>query len=346
MIRNRPQMHRAMPHYEGLPPLPYNIKLEAIPELVKLSLFPLRHIEPMTTEILPFIEEYIENDPTVDELDFYRGQNSDFQLVFVVINTIFDCTIEGVSHLLPYSLSLLPASKRNQVQISKTDSVAAMRGLPLFAAGAAYLGLDPFSGEWSFFSRIDLITDLGAERAFTDELGIVYDYFFLRCGIDPATVLQAALGMPENRIKQYAKHRSKLLYSPFRTLDSRQVWGVENALELFVYQEFHRQSLPIPVPQALIFEDGSWQPGLYHAWEFFSDSEDSTLVSEVDFYFPEQKLAVFCDGATHSRKKIKERDRRIDAMLNSLGINSVRITSKEILRNIESAVARVRAAFA
>jgi hypothetical protein len=119
--------------------------------------------------------------------------------------------------------------------------------------GAAYLGLDPFSGDWSFFSEIGLIAEMGAQSAMTDEMGLVYDYFFLRMDVHHENIVQPALDMPDKRLKRYLRHRAKLLYTPFNKVDARQIWGVENALELFVLQEIvSRGTLP-RVPQAMIF---------------------------------------------------------------------------------------------
>jgi hypothetical protein len=316
--------------------------MAAIPELIKLSLFPLRHVEPMTIDALEFTGEYLEDNPTDEEISYYTKIGAEFQLVFVVINSIFAGVRDGVSHLLPFSLSLVPASKRGNVEVSKAGFVAAMRGITMFEEGAAYLGLDPFSGEWALFSQAGLIAEMGATHALTDELGLVYDYFFLRVGLDSSSITQPAVGIPESRLRQYLRHRSKLLYTPFEKVAARRIWGVENALELFVYQEFQRQEMPCPVPQALLFDDGTWQPALYHAWEAFDDAPDAGLISEADFLFPDRRIAVFCDGATHNRARIRERDRRIDAALGDLGFRSIRLSSKRILANVEEAVGEVR----
>jgi hypothetical protein len=338
MIRNRPESHRALVHYSGLPPAPYQIDAGFIPELIKLSLFPLRHLEPMTTDALSFVDFMVDDDPTDAELSYYDARGERFQLVFVVINSLFLDNNQGVARLLPYSLSLIPASKRGNVEISATPVVAAMRGSTMLDRGAAYLGLDPFSGDWSFFSEIGLIAEMSAQSAMTDEMGLVYDYFFLRMDVHHENIVQPALDMPDKRLKRYLRHRAKLLYTPFNKVDARQIWGLENALELFVLQEIvSRGALP-PVPQAMIFTDGSWQPALYHAWEAFGDDATADLISEVDFFFLDKKLALFCDGATHGRLKIRERDRRRDSAPATLGIQSIRIKSHDILKDIAVAV--------
>lgn len=333
-----------MPHYQGLPPAPYRLAMEAVPELIKLSLLILRDVEPLANDALDYVDEYVEDKPTPAELQYYQNKYSKFQIVFVVVSSIFSKRKEGVSELLPYAISLVPASKRGEVENITAQSMSNLCGNPMFETGVAYMGLDPFSGQWSFFSHTGLIAEMGAKQAFTDEMGLVYDQFFLRTDCDPKQILQTVtVDLAERRLKQYLKHRSKLLYTPFEALSARQIWGVDNALELFVYQEFHRQGCPRTIPQALIYTDGTWHPALYHAWGTFGDDEDVDLISEVDFFFPDQKIAVFCDGATHSRAKIKARDKRIDAALAELGIISLRLTSKRILTDVEEAVACVKA---
>ncbi len=320
--------------------------MDSIPELIKLSLVILRDVEPLVTDALPYTDEYVDDTPTSKELKYYESIGSKFQIIFLVINSIYYDSVDGISNLLPFSMSLIPASKRGEVETSNARFVASMAGNKFFDDGAAYMGLDPFAGEWSFFSQAGLIADLGAKRAMTDELGLVYDHFFLRLGVDSQDILQAVtVDLPKRRLKQYLKHRSKLLYTPFTKLRARQIWGVQNALELFVYSEIHRQGLPIPIPQALLYSDGSWHPGLYNAWQYFGEKDDPDFISETDFFFPDQRIAVFCDGATHNRLRIKERDSRIDAALSETGITSIRISSKKILADVEGAVNEIKAHF-
>lgn len=179
---------------------------------------------------------------------------------------------------------------------------------------------------------------MGAKTAFTDELGLVHDYFFLRTDVERDEIIQPAIEMPQQRLRNYLRHRSKLLYTPFSEFKSRIVWGVENALELFVVQELVRKHLPSPVCQTLMFDDGSWYPSLYHSWQAFSEDTESGFLSEVDFFFPEQRFALFCDGATHHRRRIKDRDAEIDRKLAGLGIRSVRLDSKDILQDVGRAM--------
>lgn len=309
-----------------------------IPTPIRETLFTLRRIEPVTSTTAELHDTYIGDQPSPAEADFYKANRSEFQLVFVVINSIFAGLDEEGASLLPYAVSLIPASKRGEVDLCDADYALSMCDAKLIKKGSAYLGLDPFKGDWSFYSEIGLISEMGAKSAFTDELGLVHDYFFLRTDVERHAIIQPAIEMPPRRLRNYLRHRGKLLYTPFSQLKSRMVWGVENALELFIVQELRRKQLPSPICQALMFDDGSWYPSLYHSWQAFSDDTESGFLSEVDFFFPEQRIALFCDGATHHRRRIRDRDAEIDRKLAGLGIKSVRLDSKDILQDVSGAV--------
>jgi hypothetical protein len=59
-------------------------------------------------------------------------------------------------------------------------------------------------------------------------------------------------------------------------------------------------------------------------------------------YFPEERLAVFCDGSHHARSRQKAKDAAINAKLEAVGIRAVRISGAEIKFELPKAVARVK----
>ncbi len=301
-------------------------------------LLTLRHVEPLSTDLLNKIDPSIDDFPHEDEQQFYRLNNSQFQLVFVVVNSIYGGDCGDYRQLYPYSISLVPATKRQTPQEAGYELVESYGKSGVLNEEWAYQSLDPFTGEWGIFSTLDVISAAGQDSAHTDEIGLIHDYFFLRKDVDLDYVAQPSTGFEGDRERRYLKHRAKLLYKPFSKTDARQVWGVENGLELFLLHEIVRVGLPWPVIQAHIYDDGAAFPSLYHAWAERETMDDEHFVTEVDFYFPEQNVALFCDGATHSRKKVRERDERINARLRELGIVVVRIPSKAILRDVKAAV--------
>lgn len=340
MIRNRPDSHFELKYYRGLPEPPYQIDLEKIPDLVRAMLFPLRHVEPVTAASLSIMPEFIGDFPNDEEFDYYASVGSKFQLVFIVINSIFADDLGESRLLYPFSISLIPASKRGIVEESSPEFVSRMKSNSLLSKDTAYMNLDPFVGEWGFWSEISIIAGMGKSNAYTDEMGLVYDYYYLRNDADLAEVVQPAVGVEGDKLKKYLRHRAKLLYKPFTHLESRQIWGVENGLELFLLHEFVRRKLPFPTIQARVYTDGVY-PTLYHAWAEWDDSQSETFISEVDFLFEEQKVVVFCDGARHRKRRIIERDKHIDERLKSAGFKVVRITSEQILNDVQLAAKMV-----
>jgi very-short-patch-repair endonuclease len=55
-------------------------------------------------------------------------------------------------------------------------------------------------------------------------------------------------------------------------------------------------------------------------------------------YFPDHKLAVFCDSMRHHRgRKAKAKDAAIDEKLAKIGLSSVRIPGKLIVEELKAA---------
>ena len=62
----------------------------------------------------------------------------------------------------------------------------------------------------------------------------------------------------------------------------------------------------------------------------------------LDFYCPEKKLAVEVDGATHDNPKNYDYDLKRTNFLNSKGIKILRFLNKEIMNNLEGALAEIK----
>lgn len=338
MIKNRPARHETLDHYIGLPEPPYKVDIDKIPDLIKLMVLTLRHVEPLSTDLLKDIDPVIDDFPHADEKAFYERHNAQFQLVFLVVNSIFGKDEGDFRTLYPYSLSLVPATKRDKVDESGYALVEAFGDGGVLNKEWAYLRLDPFNGDWGMFSTLDVVVPMGKSNGHTDELGLIHDYFFLRKDVDLKSIAQPTIGLEEARQKRFLRHRAKLLYTPFRGTDARQVWGVENGLEMFVLQEMMHRNFPWPTIQAQIYDDGSIYPSLYHAWSDREIMSDENFIAEVDFCFQEQKVVVFCDGAMHQRSRVKDRDAKINDRLRALGFEVVRIPSRDILRDVRSAI--------
>ena len=173
-------------------------------------------------------------------------------------------------------------------------------------------------------------------EGFLDEIGVVVDAFYLATEYDPTEVLAPDIGLPEAARERYAKHRQNLMFKPFRKIEARRVWGVGSPIEMFLLQELARRELH-PQVQMLIMDDGSTFPSLYHLWADLEFRYSPGLISEVDMFFPDERVAVFCDGGNFHRGKKAKKDEAINAKLEELGIAVVRLKGSFIVRDLGKA---------
>ncbi|HEX8905839.1 MAG TPA: endonuclease domain-containing protein, partial [Longimicrobiaceae bacterium] len=64
----------------------------------------------------------------------------------------------------------------------------------------------------------------------------------------------------------------------------------------------------------------------------------------VDFYCPEERLVVEVDGKIHEHQQREDADRQ--EALESLGLRFVRVTHEEVIHDLQSAIRKIRQAFA
>jgi|GEM_PF-145634 len=62
----------------------------------------------------------------------------------------------------------------------------------------------------------------------------------------------------------------------------------------------------------------------------------------MDFYCPEEKLAVELDGAPHFTEEGKQADQERDAVLDSYGIQVLRFENKEVMENMHGVLGRIK----
>ncbi|MFA5292109.1 MAG: DUF559 domain-containing protein [Phycisphaerae bacterium] len=70
--------------------------------------------------------------------------------------------------------------------------------------------------------------------------------------------------------------------------------------------------------------------------------KDKTLLTEADFYFPDCRLAIFCDSTKHHRSpKAKQKDNIITDKLKNLGFKTLRIPGSMIVNDFDAALSLV-----
>lgn len=335
MIRDRPATLEGRPEYQALPTMPFVLSWDWVPELVNASLMPLGGIQPITGKIAELAGGIIYDDPSEAEVDYFRSIDAKFQPIVLVMSLATLSGPEDALEGVPYAISAIPMSKRGIVTTVNIDTVKAHRGGDAFAvADWCYSGFDPFVGEWSAFSTAGTILDMMGGKGYIDELGAVVGMYYLRTKFEREDVMEVDRFLPDEKSrKRFLRNRIKTLYQPFKRVEARRIWGAQTPIELFLYQELLFRGLR-PQLQQLVFPDGRTYPSLYDSYSDVETRHELQLLTEIDIFFPKERLAVFCDGSQHGRGKQLERDAKIDEKLSELGISSVRASGKSIVENL------------
>ncbi|WP_312809270.1 endonuclease domain-containing protein [Agrobacterium cavarae] len=338
MIEDRPAALKNRVEYFTLPTKPFFLSWNWVPELVKASLVPLGGIQPITGKMAELAGCVIYDDPSEEEVRYFRSIEAKFQPVLLVMSL---ATISGSEDALvgvPYAISAIPMSKRGVVTTVDIDSVKANQGGAAFAkADWCYFGFDPFVGQWSAFSKAETILDMKGGKGYVDELGVVVGMYYLRTEYDRDDVSEVDRFLPDEKSrKRFLRNRIKTVYQPFKRVEARRIWGVQTPIELFLYQELLFRGFK-PQLQQLVFPDGRTYPSLYDSYADVETRHELHLLTEIDLYFPDQRLAVFCDGRHHGKGKQIERDAKIDKQLAEFGISTVRVSGKLIIQDLAAA---------
>jgi hypothetical protein len=325
MIERRPERVSDFAGNALVPKEPFPLDWGTVPDLVRQSLEPLTGIRP------PLSGEQ-------DGLLLSKNKNGKFQIINLVAT--MGWWSNGNDRILakPVTISLVPASKRGVVTTVDADVVQALRGAPVEAGREeVYADFDPFKGCWSLFAIGGNFISHKAGSGFIDEIGLVIQRYFLRMSFDSGSVSEGRLTMPsEVSTTAYIRNRIRVLYTPFKAVGVRRLWGLETPIELFLAQElFHRGFSPSF--QYIVFQDGNAYPSLYDAYADVEFRFGSNVVTEIDIFFPQERLAVFCDGSHHGRSAQIKKDAQIIKVLADMGIKSVRVPSHLIRTDLKAA---------
>lgn len=345
MIQNRPENLLALPFYRAGEHASLGVDWASVPDLLKLDIAALSGIQPITGELMKAAGGIMHDSPSEAEIERHIANGSRFQMVQIVASLFNARPHQGGLIARPYALSLVPAMKRGLVQETSIDFI---RRLDLNAnplQGMAYLGFDPFTLDRGIWGPLPLFAERGALRtAFIDEVGVVSDGYFLMRPFEPADVLIMGTGIKNaDAAARYAKHRLRTYYKWFENPRPRRIWGLESPVELFLAQAMAARGMH-PELQALILDDGSIYPSLYHLITDDAFKANPAVVTTADFFFPEARLAVFYDSNNHHRRKMtQEKDERITQRLTALGIDVLRIRARDLAKGLDNIVDAVAA---
>lgn len=346
LIERRPEFLLDDNAYRTLPKAPLAVDWSHVPELIRIAMLDLGGVQPPTLAMAKAAGDMMRDKPSEGEIALFRERGTMFQLVSVVLSCVAANEADGHLRVRPFAVTLIPGSKRNEVDERPIDAIAPLDVSKWLAADPLYTGYDPFSGEWSMYGNMPGYLD-GKREGFLDEIGLVVDQYFLATEVpEDDEILVMDLRMPTEQMRlRYERHRKKLLFTPFKKVETRRVWGAETPIELFLLQALAGENL-FPQCQMLIMDDGSVFPSWYHLWQDIEFRHSAGLVTEADMFFPDERVAIFCDGGFHSRGKQKAKDAAINEKLASLGIRAVRIPGNQINTDLQAAVEQVRTALA
>lgn len=328
-ILNRPKELYELPFYKGLPANPITIDWScgSMDEFLKLDILSLDGAQPPEKEHWRANKGVLYTDITKESFEIYSKRKAKFQLVSIVVNAYSFRDVEGVIHAKPYNISLFPFSKREKVQYISIDYLKTISMSEINSRSSIYIGFNPFKKAYGVFSPGGLMTGMNIE---SDMIGFVDNTFAVVSPFDHNSV--TAPFIQDSKIaNDFNKYRNRIYFKEFKTLKPRKIWGCDSPIELFLLQAMDYLGLS-PMIQTMIGEDGYIASNYHTLWNDKKLRREFKIISEADFYFPGEKLAVFCDSKEfHSSDKAKEKDSLIDKRLDSIGIKSLRIYGKDIV---------------
>lgn len=351
-IENRPKELWDLPNYGCLPDRGFKIDLAgAVGEFLAHDIFDLDGTQPIESKIMGLSKEFhsglpvIRVNPSNDAIEFYKARGDQFQIVNVVVCCYGFEEIDGQLFGLPYHVSLRPAQKRGKPASVSAEWIKHMDLERVLDGSPHYMGFNPFTDAFGLYATgpVHLNKDLCS-----DVVGFVYNIYFLASNYDKNYVndpgmCTSLLGNNKAALADYRKYRFSRYFKLFTDLKPVKIWGCDSPIELFLLQAMNSLSLK-PKIQMNIFKDGTTFPSLQSMWENGKRSKAlSKMISEADFYFEEQKVAIFCDSvAHHSSDEAIAKDKAIDEKLEEIGIRSLRISGPDIVASPLNCAIRIR----
>jgi len=329
-ILNRPSELYQLRHYGELPEVDVEIGIApSIGQLLALDLFTLDGVQPIEKRHALANDGLLYTNPSSQSIELFREENIQFQIVFVVVNCYRFEETDGGLIGKPYNVSLQPASKRGLVETVSVDWLARADLKLLGEANRIYKGFNPFAGAYGMF----MMGFSDYSHIESDMIGFVHGMYVLAVPFKHEEVLSPAFGplTDHSQVRRdYQKYRKKRYFEPFRKVKPRRVWGCDSPIELFLLQALGELGME-PEVQTIICDDGFTTPHLFGLWENQKSRRRVNVITEADFFFPEQRLAVFCDSrAHHSSPEAKQKDAAIDDALREIGIRSLRVFGPDI----------------
>jgi len=330
-IKNRPKELFEIPYYGELPALPVRVDMSGtIGKFLEFDLFDLDGVQPLELRHMIVNDHLVCVNPSAKSIEIYKNEKVTFQLIFVVVNAYGFKEVEGVLVGKPYNISLQPASKRGELSVVTPEWIEHIDLEQQNNAPRIYRGFNPFVGAYG----LHMMGHTDYTGIESDMIGFVVGTYALAMPFKHNEVLTPSVPDPLRKHKQvrqdYEKYRKNWYFKPFSKVKPKRIWGCDSPIELFLLQAMDSIGL-YPELQTIICEDGFTVPGFHKLWENSISRRRLKAITDADYYFPEKKLAIFCDSiAHHSSPEAVEKDKKIDIKLHQVGIESMRICGRDI----------------
>ena len=351
-IENRPKELCDLPNYGCLPDKGFQIDLAgSVGEFLAHDIFDLDGTQPIESKVMGTSKE-LHNDlpiirvnPPEDAIEFYMARGDQFQMVSVVVCCYGFEERDGELYGLPYHISLRPAQKEGKPFSVGVDWIKNMDLERVLESSPHYMGFNPFNNAFGLYSTGSVHLN---QNLYSDVVGFVYKTYFLASNYEKNDVMDpgmcaSLLGDNKSTLGDYRKYRFSRYFKPFTDIKPVKIWGCDSPIELFLLQAMNSLSIR-PKIQTNIFSDGTTFPLLQSMWENGKRTKAlSKMITEADFYFEEQKVAIFCDSvAHHSSDEAIAKDKVIDGKLEQIGIRSLRISGSDIVASPIGCATRIR----
>ncbi|WP_205669715.1 hypothetical protein [Aliivibrio fischeri] len=329
-IENRPKELGEIEFYNELPNMPVKIDLSgSIGQFLAYDIFDLDGVQPIETGHLNVNNKIIGVNPSKASIEIYKKKNTKFQLVYVIVNAYGFKEVNGELVGKPYNISLHPASKRGEVSVVTPEWIEKIDLEEMDSVPRLYKGFNPFCGAYG----LHMIGTVDYSNIESDMLGFVHRMYALAMPIEHREITSPEIPqLNDNKQvrRDYEKYRKDRYFKPFRKVKPRRIWGCDSPIELFLLQAMDSIGLA-PELQTIICEDGFTVPSFHKLWENQRSRRRLKMITEADYYFPDKKLAVFCDSvAHHSSAEAIKKDAAIDEKLKEIDITSMRICGRDI----------------
>ncbi|SFK64190.1 hypothetical protein [Azotobacter beijerinckii] len=351
-IQNRPKELWEFPNYSSLPDEPFQINLaSAAGEFLANDIFDLDGVQPLESAVIKLSNEFFEGVPVVhlnpskEAIDLYKARGDTFQMINVVVCCHSFERRNGKLYGLPYHVSLYPAQKKGIPASVSAEWINSVDMERVFDGRPQYIGYNPFSKAFGIYA----VGGFPASKSIcSDTVGFVYNTYFLASNYERSDVCDPGLCtslLGDNRgiIGDYRKFRLSRYFKSFTKVVPIKIWGCDSPIELFLLQAMNQTGLN-PKIQMLIYPDGSIFPSLQSMWEGGArTSRLSKTITEADFFFENERVAVFCDSvAHHTSAEDRAKDHAIDSKLEKIGIRSIRVSGKDIAESPVSCAAKIK----